>query len=53
MEYKREDGTQAVEMTDVEREREESAVEWGWHSEEESWFQDQRHGEAYQKERLA
>jgi len=36
-------------MTEVEREREESVVEWGWHSEGGSWFQ--RHGEAYWKER--
>ena len=48
MDDERWDGTQVVEMTKVEREREESKVEWSWRSEEGSWFQ--RHGEAYRKE---
>jgi len=49
MDDERGDGTQAVEMTEVEKEREESEVEWGWRSEGGSWFQ--RQGEAYRKER--
>jgi len=36
-------------VTEVEREREDSEVEWGWRSEGGSWFQ--RHGEIYRKER--
>jgi len=38
MDDERGDGTKAVEMTEVERESEESEVEWGWRSEGGSWF---------------
>ena len=37
-----------IEITEVEREGEESVVEWDWCSEGGSWFQ--RNGEAYRKE---
>ena len=43
------DGTQTVEMTEVEREREKSVEKWGWCSKYGSLYQ--RHGEAYRKER--
>jgi len=49
MDYERGHVADAVEMTEVETEREDSEVEWGWRSEGGSWFQ--RHGEAYRKER--